>query len=161
MTNCDWIVCEHSGRWASALRRAIGTETAPPVDQRQVREVRSLEELTVRLGERPRAVALVEVRRTNLAEALTWLADASSLYPRACCVALLDSSAFDDDVRTAVAEALSAAGAVEITDSPRHLQHVLAVGRRHAVSPVRVATGPDEHQSFAEWAWALLPWQRP
>jgi hypothetical protein len=52
-----------------------------------------------------------------------------------------------------------AAGAVDVTDSPRQLRQVLAVGRRHATAPVDPPPGLDDRQSLAEWAWALLPWQ--
>lgn len=156
MRDCEWIVCERSGRWAAALRRAVGPVAS---DRRQLHEARSLGELTARLDELPRAVALVEVRRTNLAETLTWLADVSSLHPQARCVALLDCETFEHEVRNGVAEVVLAAGAVDVTDSPRHLRQVLAVGRRHATAPVETPPGLDDRQSLAEWAWALLPWQ--
>jgi hypothetical protein len=137
---------------------ARARQAIQPAGKQQLGEVRSLQELAARLAELPRAMALVEVRRTNLAETLAWLADAGSCYPRARFVVLVESEGFDHQVRRGVTAALLAAGAVEVADSPRHLPHVLVVGRRHAATQVS-PTGPGERQSFAEWARALLPWQ--
>jgi len=159
MTQCEWIVCERSGRWAAALRLAIARQRTSPIGKQPLHEVRSLQELAARLAERPRAVALVEVRRTNLAETLAWLAEAGPTYPKARFVVLVDREESDGEVGSGMTGVLLAAGAVGVADSPRRLQHVLAVGQRHFASQGRMPNGLGENQSLAEWAWALLPWQ--
>lgn len=159
MTECDWIVCERSGRWTAALRMAIRRQSVQCARTTQLREVRSLEELAAQLDERPLAMALVEVRRTNLTEALMWLADAAASYPRARFVALLDTEGIEHELRNSVLDVLFAAGAVDISDSPRHLHQVLTLGRRHTAWRTRQPAALAGRQTFAEWAWAALPWQ--
>jgi hypothetical protein len=157
MKACEWIVCERSGRWAAALRIAMAGQTSPLFGVRQLREVRSLEELTRTLEERRCALAFIEVRRANIGEALKWMADADLAYPGARCLALLDNEELDCAAQERIMDALRAAGAVEIAHSPRHLQPLLAIARRHAAS--QLSTPTDVGQPFAEWAWSLLPWQ--
>jgi hypothetical protein len=119
-----------------------------------------LEELSAFLDEGRHTVALVEVRQSTLAATLSWLSGACSSYSHAArCVALLDCEGFDFESKSEATSALWAAGAVEISHSPRQLQRVLAIGQRHAQALARNATGPDAGQSIADWAWALLPWQ--
>jgi hypothetical protein len=159
MTQSEWIVCERNGRWTAALRTAIARQDTPLTGNQPVHEVRSLPELSARVAERPGALALVEVHRINIAETLSWLAEAGLTYPGARFVALVDRHQSDGTAQSDMAGALLAAGAVGVADSPRRLQHVLSVGRRHFASQGRMPDGVSENQSLAEWAWGLLPWQ--
>jgi hypothetical protein len=159
MTYSELIVCERSGRWAAALRVALHRQAFQSRVDYRLHEVRSLQELARRL-EAPRpAIALVEVRPTNLAETLTWLAGACSSHSGIRCVALLDRREFDGHARNSVAVALRAAGAVDIVDSPRHLQSTLFAARRHAEGQCQYLPAGCSEPTFAEWAWGLLPWQ--
>jgi hypothetical protein len=157
MTKCEWIICERTGRWAAAFRMALRRDF-PSNCQPRLRELRTLDELTSQLAQQP-AVAMVEVRRGNLAAVLTWVAEIRSTHVETCCLALLDNVSFDREDRGEVTSALRSAGAVEICDSPRQLQHVLAIARRHAQLLQRNVTGPAASESFSDWAWSLLPWQ--
>jgi hypothetical protein len=123
-------------------------------------EVRSFDELSAFLDEGRPAVALIEVRRTNLAATLAWLTGAGSSYPHTRCVALLDcEEGFDHAIRSHVTAALWAAGAIEVSQSLRQLQHVLVVGQRYAAAKSHLATRLHASQSLVDWAWSLLPWQ--
>jgi hypothetical protein len=159
MTLSEWIVCERDGRWAAALRMAIARQVTPLTGNQPVHEVRSLPELSARLAERPGALALVEVQRINFAETLSWLAEAGLTYPGARFIALVDREQSGGKAQSDMAGALLAAGAVGVVDSPRRLQHIRSVGQRHFASQGRMPDSVGENQSFAEWAWGLLPWQ--
>ena len=157
MSRCDWIVCERTGRWAAALRRAVMTSTANPAARQRLREVRTLDELSAILAEQLYPVVLIEVRPSNLASVLAWLPDARRSYQPMRCLALLED--FDRASRDDVAAALRAAGAVEICESPRQIQRVVAIGVRHHAALHSNTSGLDAHQSITDWAWHLLPWQ--
>jgi hypothetical protein len=77
MSRVEWIVCERSGRWAAAVRAALGRSAWSSSAVPRVYEVRQLGELRERLAERPDGLALVEVQRENFGDVLTWLADAA------------------------------------------------------------------------------------
>lgn len=168
MSRCEWIVCERSGRWAATLRMALGRQTTASDPLPRLHEVRSLGELTARLDARPSSLGLIEVHYGNLGAALAWLAEAVRRCPQARFVALLDhslvhfqetmaSSRHDD--RHNVRDALLEAGAADVAHSPRHLQGVLALGRRQAAFQSGHHVAPTEEESFEAWAWASLPWQ--
>jgi len=164
-----WIVCEHSGRWAAALRVTFSRQTTPSAIAPKLYEVRSLVELAARLEERPTSIGLLEVRSGNVGEVLEWLLNAKRTFPRACFAALLDSSltrrqpiapTLADD-RQLVIDALWEAGATEVAESPRYLHGILEVGRRHSERCSEFASAYAESQPIADWAWAALPWQDP
>ncbi len=123
-----------------------------------VYEVRSLNELAERLVDRPNSLGLIEVRSANLAEVLAWLTEVGPATPTARFAALADCAEPNRGFQSDVTDALRTAGAVEIVDSPRHLHRLLPLGHRHVAE---VARRPDRfpgEQSFADWAWASLPW---
>jgi hypothetical protein len=168
MKRPEWIVCERDGHWAAALRTMAARQESKLKSTSRVVEVRSLAELSNRLDEQPALFALVEVHGGNLADVLVWLTDARTRYGRARFVALLDYRRATSEVacwsadRTGgqdVADALMEAGAVAFADSPRYLQNVLAMARRHE-SLAAVDIRPfDGDQPLLEWARSLLPWQ--
>jgi hypothetical protein len=167
MNRCEWIVCERGSTWAAALRVAAARQ--PPAAWRGPRlyEVRSLAELSERFDVCPQGYGLVEVHRANLGPVLTWLVDTVRRFPRGCFAALLDASItgkrgpnrHSSDDRQEAVNSLLEAGAVDVADSPRHLQPILALGQRHcdrvAICPGIAVPSP----SFAEWAQSLVPWQ--
>ena len=149
MSRLEWIVCERTSRWASALRMALSSgETS-----HQLRELRHLAELDAALTARPTALAAIEVHRGNFAQWLAWLPVARERHVQARCVALVDRSLADD--LEEVGDALVEAGAQAIATSPRRLDAVVALGARHAETVARI----DVNASLAAQVWASLPWQ--
>jgi hypothetical protein len=157
--NCAWIICERTGRWAAALRAALRRYPIQRFGNPRLHEVRRLDQVLPFLEVRQESIAMLEVRRTDLAAAFSWLSTTNFNFPTIPCIALVDNDGFDDSLRDDLSAALWAAGAVEICHSPRQLHRVLAIGRRQADSRLRKSTSPEADQSIADWAWALLPWQ--
>jgi hypothetical protein len=149
MSRIEWIVCERTSRWASALRLAFATEDAPP----RVRELRHLAELDAELLARPTALAAIEIHRGNFAQLLAWLPAARGRHARACSIALLDRSLTDELEQ--VTAALLEAGAQAIASSPRRLDAILSLGQQHA--RITGIIGPNAR--LDEAVWASLPWQ--
>jgi len=149
-----WVVCEQSGRWASALRFAIARRSNVRLTPR-LYEVRGLPELLLLLKDRSIELALVEVGRANLADVLELLARSSRN------VALLDQSICENNSaeRRAVSDALWEAGAVDVIESPRSLVRLFELGKRIGDLSVKSGHNSLERQPVAEWAWSLLPWQ--
>jgi hypothetical protein len=160
MNRCEWIICERGNRWASALRirivRDFPSHSQPP----RLREARSLAELTQHLETRSHSVAMVETHEANLANVLAWLAAATRQYPDGRFVALLDTPLVSRKPgRQDVVDALFEAGAVEVGVSPRRVEHILALAKRHAADVAVRARPAADDLSLIEWAWSRLPWQ--
>jgi hypothetical protein len=151
----NWIICERTNRWAAALRFELAARDDAVATSR-IHEVRGLDELSSRLPGLSNCLALVEVTAANLESVLTWIATANQSATGLTTIALLDLNL----PGLQIAPALREAGAVEIADSPRRLQHVLDLGRRLATNAHFASTG---HllldQTFDDWAMSLLPWQ--
>jgi hypothetical protein len=154
-----WVVCEQSGRWASALRFVIARRPSERLAPR-LYEVRGLPELLSLLKERSIELALVEVGRANLADVLELLAG-GRLTRASRNVALLDRTICENNAaeRRAVSDALWEAGAVDVIESPRSIGRLFALGERIAAVSSPTGRGADNRQPVAEWAWSLLPWQ--
>lgn len=151
MSRVEWIVCERTGRWASALRLALAA-TRP---RDRLRETRHFAELDAEIATRPTALAAIEVRRDNFAQALDWLAMAGQRHIGVHCVALVENSLSDQ--LADVGEALAEAGARAIVTSPRRLGAILALAARHA--EVAAETQPVDDRPLEARVWASLPWQ--
>jgi hypothetical protein len=149
MSRVEWVVCERTSRWASALRMACGARGMPY----RLREIRHLAELEAELVKRPACLAAVEFDRANFAAALALLPAMRKKFPGARSVALLDRSLASDFA--AVRDAVVEAGAAAVAASPRRLDAILALGQRHAAT---VHT-KDESLPFAARIWTTLPWQ--
>jgi hypothetical protein len=167
MTDFNWITCERTGRWAAALR--VGAARHGPISGRQpgICEVRSQQELIERLEMRPQSLAFLEILPSNLGKLLPWLADNSRKFPRANFIALLDgtfgvaASPHSNRLQAVthdIADVFLEAGAAEIADSPRRLQHIFALAERHAAIVGGSQSQADRAQSIADWAWSQLPW---
>jgi hypothetical protein len=131
----------------------------------RIREVRGIDQLQSAMGEEPYALGLIEVRLENLAATFELLS--KEKRPQAPIVALLhetlrqDSNAenrlpgeyqFSED-------ALREAGALAVIDSPRRISSLLELTQQLSANSTRFTTAADGRASFAEWAWAALPWQ--
>jgi hypothetical protein len=165
MTN-SWIICETTGRWAAALRIAIAhpKKHANAKMPRRICEVRSLKHFQSAIGEEPFALGLVEARLENLADIFELLS--SERRPPTPIAALLHDS-LERNANSengpsiqyqAPKDALREAGALEVIDSPRRISELLGLAEcLAATSSLLSAAG--RQASFAERAWAAVPWQ--
>jgi hypothetical protein len=168
MTGCQWIICEQSNRWAAAFRIAFQRDHRSSECQLRLIEVRSLNELSENLANRPAALAAIEVRRANFGTILNWLATETKRSAAVRYVALLDQSLLpipwdastqDSHSLADIGDALREAGAVDVVSSPRRLGPAIELGRRHAAAIPQKTARRDAEKSFAAIAWAALPWQ--
>jgi hypothetical protein len=160
-----WFVCEQSGRWAAALRVAFARSPNMPF-QPQLKEVRSLNELTESLDEKSNVLGLIEVQLTNLADVLNLLSGAANRRPGRF-VALLDYSLRQSGGADAppqviqvqrIVDVLWEAGVAEVVESPRHWSGLMALANRieNAAGPIPGSIGG---QPIETWARSFLPWQ--
>jgi hypothetical protein len=166
MSGGDWIVCEQSNRWAAALRMALDGRAG--ADGFHLREVRSLAELSASLSERPASVTCIEIQRTNLSDALTWLASAERSVGPAPLVALVsyslqpdpwESGAAGSDSLRDIADVLREAGSAMVVTSPRRLTPLVELGLRQASRRPPHPAADDAEMPLASTVWASLPWQ--
>jgi hypothetical protein len=113
------IVCERSGRWASALRRLLTDDEVDLVETRSISECRDEMMAT------PESLVVVEFSPTNAAAAadLFSYADRWLAASRSLAVADREHSTLEPIAREA--------GAVDFVTSPRQLPRVLGMIRRH------------------------------
>jgi hypothetical protein len=119
-----------------------------------MREIRHLTELGAELTERPASIVAIEIDRQNFAAVLAQLRIIHQKFSHARCVAMMDRS-----LTPVINEACDAAletGAVAAATSPRRLDAILAVGRRH---PATAEAPTDECTTWSIQLWASLPWQ--
>jgi len=135
------IVCERRGHWAVVLRRELKGADIP------LRETRSLPECWDALAGHPTSFLVVELTPANAASLLERTARLERDYPFARIAVAAQRSLADWEwlVREA--------GAVHFTTSPRALQPLAAMIRRH-LGRVRAPALP-----LAERLWRTLPWK--
>jgi len=141
-TPARWIVCEKTGRWATALRQE------PEARGTRVWETRSLAECWEMLPRWGASFVVAELTSANVDALLDRLARLPRDHPLCRVVVVADRSLarYEDLVREA--------GAVWFVVSPRELGPLAATARRH----LRLA--PSEPRRLAERIWASLPWGR-
>lgn len=149
MSRIEWIVCERTSRWASALRISFAASGVPF----RLREIRHLEELAAELAKRPACLAAIEFDRTNFAAALALLSVIRKKFPDTRTIALLDRSLASEFAE--VGNAAVEAGAAAVAASPRRLDAILALGERHAATE----RTKGERMPLVARIWATLPWQ--
>jgi hypothetical protein len=168
VTKGNWIVCEGSQRWSSALRLRLGKRD--PVGKRLHRlvEVRGLAEITPWLSEQPTSLVCIEVDQANFADVLAWLPAARCDFDHARLIALADYSLQPSPWETHrearvswqdADAALREAGAAMVVQSPRDLGPLENFGRRHAASVSSMQLANDPHVPLTAKMWASLPWQ--
>lgn len=149
MSRVEWIVCERTPRWSAALRMALAAEDAAA----RLIEIRMLSELDAAIAGRPHAVATIEVHAGNFAAVLNWLPAARDRHTTASFAALVDSSL--SGVSDGTVATLSEAGAQAVAASPRRLEAVLALGRKHG----QLSASSGRGSTVLDEVWASLPWQ--
>ena len=135
------IVCERTGAWAGALRRALGDRSGV------VRECRTLADGEQMLDRWSASLVAVEVTAAGFRAVLRWLADLECKWPLARAVALV-SRELDEDARWALREA----GAIHVAGSPRKLCCVASITARH------LARAPARETTACEQILSRLPW---
>lgn len=133
------IVCERTGRWAVALKRALGG--AP-----NLTETRSLPACTAQLNLQPASVVAVEVTALNLESVLTSLAAWQRQFPGACAIALADESLAAAD------HMLREAGAALVLHAAREAPRAAKLALRHA------AQVPAPDLTLERAIHSRLPW---
>jgi hypothetical protein len=157
MNGCEWIVCETTSRWAAALRLALDRDPQLRAGGVRLYETRLLGDLSARVAQRPDGFVAIEVHDRNAADVLAWLSGAVGRYHQARFVALVDHSLSAG--RRDLEDTLREAGALEIACSPRHLQAIVELYRRHAALSNVAAASLAADRPLEEQVWALLPWQ--
>jgi hypothetical protein len=142
MSQCRFILCEKTSRWAVAVRRALGERG------RWLVETRSLPQCGRELRTFPASLVTVEISESNLEAALGAVARWSRRFPAARVIALLDASL------SAAEPLVREAGAIGVLASTRDAPTAAELFERHAAL-VPADDGPLEQSILAE-----LPWQR-
>ena len=134
------IVCERTGKWAVALRRA---STAVAL---RVYETRSTEECQEEVAASPDSFVAVEATAANLARIAGWLNDVRLQFPR-CRLVVLGSRGMES-----CQWLLREAGAAHVIHSSRQSGEVIRMALRQLRS---AATRP---RSVHQQVWERLPW---
>ena len=149
------IICERAGQWALALRQAFDRAKAPGAEESaagaaedfRLVETRSADDCLAVLGEEPLAVVVVELCPATCDQALSLVAEVARRFPLAPVIVL---AAREMALYEWLAREL---GAVHFASSPRRLQDVVAIVRRHG------RRLPVPEMGTAEAVWATLPWK--
>jgi DNA-binding NarL/FixJ family response regulator len=138
------IVCEPTGQWAGALRRALGDEPLRLVETR--RTVDAWQELV----DSPRSVLALAWSAERRAELAEFADRVGRRFPQARVVVLVDRSERREEL---LAHEL---GAVHVCSSPRQAVAVVRLARRH-LGPQPEAHWPAMDDAIDE-IWQRLPW---
>jgi hypothetical protein len=142
MPHAKIIFCEKSGRWAAALRRALGEGAVP------ICETRSLEQCEEALRAGPSSLVAVEATAKTLEPLLALIARGGQTDPFARFVALLDADL--DRVEPLLREA----GAVDVLHSLREAPTLARLAQRH------LTLVPQANRTLGEAIAERLPWKR-
>lgn len=149
------LVCERSGRWAAALRRAFVRRST--VDAPRVVETRSLPELAERVAQRRRLGRI----------ASPWVVELTPDRAAAMCEWLARQVRRDDVPTTIVSDpeaegyeaAVRAAGANLFVPSLRRVDAIVELYERYRTDlPHRTVSTTADDRSWFERTWDELPW---
>jgi len=137
------IVCEKTGQWAAAIRRAeldLGV---------RIYETRSLAECWEELAASPASFLALELSATDVEPLLTKLMSLGWSHPaaRAAVLAPRGQEPYEWVLREA--------GAVHVVFSPRQAASILRLAKQH------LASAPLQERTLRELIWASLPWDHP
>jgi hypothetical protein len=133
------VVCERTGRWATALRRELAASGV------RVWETRSLADCRLELLEHTASFIVVELEK-DIGGMLRFLAAERRRFPAARLAVAADRSLVECEA------ALREAGAVHFLCSPRGVGLLARLACRH------LAQIPPPPQTLTERIWASLPW---
>ena len=134
------IVCERTGKWAVAFRRA------PRIGSLRVYETRSREECRDEVQCSPASLVAIEATTANLDQVLDWLVQMRRDFPL-CRVVVLGTRGLQGSQWL-----LREAGAAHTVCSPRHIDAVVKLAWRHFA-----ATAAEDH-SIRGLVWGRMPW---
>jgi len=135
------LVCEHAGRWATALRRELATSGV------RVWETRSLDDCRRELLQNTASFVVMELEK-NLGGAMRFLASQRSRFPAARIAVAADRSLAPCEA------ALREAGAAHFLCSTRDACLLARLACRH------LAQVPPPPQTLTERIWSSLPWAK-
>ncbi len=134
------VVCERTGKWAVAIARHLAA------DADDIHQTRSLEECWEALAKWPASLAVLELIAANVEPLVRRLADLDRRFPaaRAIVVAARSLAAYENLAREA--------GAIHFETSPRRLDAVAAIWRRHRdAAPRRTMNTPPRILAGLPW----------
>lgn len=142
MTHAQVILCEKSGRWAAALRRALGKQLVP------MAETRSIAQCGAALRSAPASLVALEVTSANLDAALGLIVHARREDSAARIVVLLDAGAESAE------SLLREAGGMDVLLTPRDASRLAGLAVRH------LALAPRQELGLRQQIAERLPWKR-
>ncbi len=136
------IICEHTGRWAVALRRELGHAQACLLETRHVADCWH------ELARAPASLLVLELTASSTGELTQRIAQLEPDFPlaRVAVVAHRSLAEYEWLIREA--------GAAYFTCSPRRLGLLARLASRH------LDRAPVPRQTVAQRIWAGLPWKR-
>lgn len=140
MQSARIIVCEKTGSWASALRRALSS------NRNRVYETRSLAECGRELEQHPASVVALELTMENSEALVERLLDLSRRFPRARAIALGQHAL--KPLECLIREA----GATHVLLSSRGVADAARLIERH------MAEATSDQLPFRQSMWSRLPW---
>ena len=142
MPRSSLILCERTGRWAVAFRRALGGRCTA------VKESRSLAACAAHLVEQPASVVAVEVTAANLERVLAAVPAWQRRHPQCRFVALLAEEL------AAAEELLREAGAVDVLHRAREVPQAAKLVVRH------LDAAPADDVPLEQAIVSRLPWPK-
>lgn len=140
MQSARIIVCEKTGSWAAALRRALSPT------RHRVHETRSLAECRRELAQSPASLIAVEVTMENCETLLERLLDLTRRFPKARAIT------FGSRALKPLECLVREAGATDVLLSPRRIADAARLIERH------VAQATGDQLPFRQAIWNRLPW---
>jgi hypothetical protein len=141
MKAARFIICEKTGQWAAAFRRALFGSGV------RVYETRSLAECWEELDASPASFLALELTGGNIGLVLAKLVDLGRRRPAACAIVLAARG------MTPHEWLVREAGAAHVLFSLRQVTPAARLARRH------LARAPEADQTWSESIWARLPWR--
>jgi hypothetical protein len=141
MNDCEIIVCEKTGRWAAALRRALGFSSG-------LCETRSWAACLREVRARPAALVALEVLPENAEAACQRLVELTWQSPHVSAIVMADRSLSQSEWL------LREAGAVHVLFSPDEWSRLRLLFRKFTDQL------PASRTTFREHVWSSLPWPR-
>jgi hypothetical protein len=141
MNDQNIVVCEKTGTWAAAMRRALRLPSGPC-------ETRSWVACLREVQARPAAMVALEISPENAAAACQRVAELTQRFPRVRVVLLADRRLKQ------VEWLLRETGAVHVLFSPGDLARLRPIFRRFWEQM------PAARTTFREHVWSRLPWSR-
>ncbi|MCU0871561.1 MAG: hypothetical protein MUE50_04385 [Pirellulaceae bacterium] len=141
MNDQNLVVCERTGTWAAAMRRALGLLSGPC-------ETRSWAACLREVQARPAALVALEIAPENAEAACGRVAYVTQRFPRVRVVLLADRNL------RPFQWLLREAGAVDILFSLGDLPRLQPILRRFGEQM------PSSRLGFRDQVWSRLPWPR-